>query len=234
MKQLLFFLAAFSIAKASPVSLFDGKTLTGWDVPAGEEKWWRVQDGMIVGGSLEQKIPVNLFLSSAREFRNFELTFKIRLVKGEGFMNSGIQVRSQRDSEKSAMAGYQVDAGIGYWGDLYDEHRRNKKLAGATDQAALLSGVRDWDWNDYRIICEGRRIRSWINGLPALDYTERDGEIPLDGKLGIQVHAGGTLLVQLREIAIAELPDTPGAPTWAPTKPALPQPKVEGLSLIHI
>ncbi len=228
MKCLLCFLAALSCAQATSVSLFDGKTFSGWEIPAGEEKWWRVEDGMMVGGSLEEKIPVNLFLSSAREFRNFELTFKIRLVKGEGFMNSGLQVRSQRDAGKSAMAGYQVDVGPGYWGDLYDEHRRNKKLAGAMDPARLIKGVRDWDWNEYRILCEGRRIRSWINGLPALDYTERDGEIPLDGKLGIQVHSGGTLLVQVRDMVIAELPDTPGAPTWAPAKPALPQPKAEG------
>src|SRR6476620_7293120 len=121
MKRLLLFLAALSLANAAPFSLFDGKTLAGWEMPAGEEKWWQVKDGMIVGGSLKQKVPTNLFLSSVKDFRNFELTFKIRLVKGVGFMNSGMQVRSQRDPGKSPMGGYQVDAGIGYWGDLYDE-----------------------------------------------------------------------------------------------------------------
>jgi putative membrane-bound dehydrogenase-like protein len=228
MKRLLLFLAALPLVNAAPVSLFDGKSLAGWEMPAGEEKWWQVKDGMIVGGSLEQKIPTNLFLSSAKDFRNFELTFKIRLVKGEGFMNSGMQVRSQRDSGKSAMAGYQVDAGIGYWGDLYDEHRRNRKLTGAVDPAALTKVVKDWEWNDYKIICDGRRIRSWINGQPALDYTERDGAIPLDGKFGIQVHSGGTVLVQVKDLSLTELPDTPGAASWTPAKPSIPQPKAEG------
>lgn len=228
MKWLLIFLSALPLANAAPVSLFDGKTLAGWEMPAGEEKWWQAKDEMIVGGSLEEKVPTNLFLSSVRVFRNFELTFKIRLVKGEGFMNSGMQVRSARDAGKSPMSGYQVDAGIGYWGDLYDEHRREKKLTGPVDPAALAKVVKDWEWNDYRIVCEGRRIRSWINGQPALDFTEADAAIPLDGKFSIQVHAGGTLLVQLSDITINELPDTPGAPSWTPAKPEIPQPKAEG------
>ncbi|OYV07300.1 MAG: hypothetical protein CFE26_01735 [Verrucomicrobiales bacterium VVV1] len=226
MKRLLLFLAALPLVNAAPVSLFDGKSLAGWEMPAGEEKWWQVKDGMIVGGSLEQKVPTNLFLSSAKEFQNFELTFKIRLVKGAGFMNSGMQVRSSRDPGKSPMAGYQVDAGTGYWGDLYDEHRRNKKLAGAVDPDALKKVVKDWEWNDYRIHCEGRRIRSWINGQPALDFTEPDPAIPLTGKFGVQVHSGGTLLVQLKDIVINELPGTPGAPS----KPAAALPKAEGSS----
>lgn len=226
MKRLLLFLAALSLVDAAPVSLFDGKTLAGWEMPAGEEKWWQVRDGMIVGGSLEQKIPTNLFLSSAKEFRNFELTFKIRLVKGAGFMNSGMQVRSSRESGKSPMAGYQVDAGTGYWGDLYDEHRRNRKLAGAVDPDALKKVVKDWEWNDYRILCEGRRIRSWINGQAALDFTETDPAIPTEGKLGLQVHSGGTLLVQLKDIVINELPGD----AVAPSKPAAAPPKAEGSS----
>ena len=211
MKWLLISLTAIPLAIAAPVSLFDGKTLAGWETPVGEEKWWQVKDGMIVGGSLEQKVPTNLFLSSARDFQNFELTFKIRLVKGVGFMNSGIQVRSSREPGKASMSGYQVDAGIGYWGDLYDEHRRNKKLTGPADPAALAKVVKDWEWNDYRIVCEGRRIRAWINGQPAVDFTETDPAIPLNGKLGLQVHSGGTLLVQLKDISITELPATPGA-----------------------
>jgi putative membrane-bound dehydrogenase-like protein len=217
LKPIIIVLTTVSFLRAGPVSLFDGKTLTGWEMPAGEEKWWQVKDGMIVGGSLEQKVPTNLFLNSAREFENFELTFKIRMVKGAGFMNSGIQVRSARDAGKSPMSGYQVDAGIGYWGDLYDEHRRNKKLTGPVDPAALAKVVKDWEWNEYRILCEGRRIRSWINGQAAVDFTETDAAISLDGKLGIQVHSGGTLLVQLKDISINELPASPAEGSKART-----------------
>lgn len=228
MKQLLCLFVLSQLALSAPVELFDGKTLAGWEMPAGEEHWWRVKDGMIVGGSLEQKVPTNLFLSSVRDFRNFELTFQVRLVQGEGFMNSGMQVRSKREPNQSAMVGYQVDVGAGYWGDLYDEHRRNKKLIGAMDPTALAKVVKDGDLNAYRVLCEGRRIRSWINGQLTFDYTERDSTIPLDGKLGIQVHSGGKLLVQLKDVMIQELPDTPGATLWDAAKPSNAQPSVEG------
>lgn len=228
MRYLILAASLASILHAAPLPLFDGKTLTGWEIPAGEEKWWQVRDGVIVGGSLEQKVPTNLFLASSREFQNFDLKFRIRLVQGKGFMNSGVQVRSQWEPGKPSMAGYQVDAGIGYWGDLYDEHRRDQKLVGAHDPAALAKVVKDWEWNDYRILCEGRRIRSWINGQLTFDFTEKDSLIPLDGKLGIQVHSGGTLLVEIQDIVIEELPDMPGAPTWKATPPPRPGPKAEG------
>jgi putative membrane-bound dehydrogenase-like protein len=217
-----------SLLTAAPLSLFDGKSLAGWEIPAGEEKWWQVRDGMIVGGSLDEKITNNLFLSSTRGFQNFDLKFKIRIVKGEGFINSGIQVRSQREAGKSEMAGYQVDAGIGYWGDLYDEGRRNKKLIGAQDPAALAKVVKDWEWNEYHIRCEGRRIRSSINGQATFDFTETESSIPLDGKLGIQVHSGGTLLVEIKDLVIEELPATPGAPSWTTASPSRPTTSVEG------
>jgi len=198
---------------AERISLFDGKTLDGWEVRAGEEPWWRVQDGAITGGSLEQQVPHNTFLASRKSYANFDLRFKIRMVKGEGFANSGMQVRSIRE-EGPGMKGYQVDAGTGYWGDLYDEHRRNAKIAGAVDPEALAAVVRDWEWNDYRILCEGSRIRSWINGVAALDFTEADPGIPLDGLLGLQAHDGGRFLVQMKDVSIEVLPATPGARTW--------------------
>ncbi len=212
MKAACLFLVLTACAFAERVSLFDGKSLDGWEINPGEEKWWRVQDGAITGGSLEENIPHNTFLASKKRYANFDLRFRILLVKGEGFMNSGMQVRSKRDGTE--MAGYQVDAGIGYWGDLYDEHRRNRKIAGAADPEALKAAVKDWDWNEYRILCEGPRIRSWINGVATLDFTETEPRIPLEGLLGIQTHGGGKVLVQVKDITIEELPATPGAPAW--------------------
>ena len=206
---------------AERVSLFDGKSLDGWNVRPGEEKWWSVRDGAITGGSLEEKVPLNTYLASDRTYGNFDLRFKIRMVKGEGFANSGMQIRSIRE-KGSAMKGYQVDAGTGYWGDLYDEHRRNKKIAGAIDPEALKAVVKDWDWNEYRILSEGARIRSWINGVAALDFTEKDRTIPLDGLIGLQAHSGGRFLVQMKDVSIEVLPPTPGAPSWQDGQPRTP------------
>jgi putative heme-binding domain-containing protein len=229
---LLFSVIGATPLAAAPVALFDGKSLAGWEIPAGEEKWWRVQDGSITGGILDENVPTNLFLSTTKDYRNFELNLKIRIVKGEGFMNSGIQVRSVREPGRTSMQGYQVDAGIGYWGDLYDEHRREAKIAGAIDQAAIDRAVKPWDWNDYRILCEGRRIRSWINGVPALDYTESDSAIPLDGRIAVQLHAGGKCLVEMKDVTLDELPDTPGAPSWKPGPPEIPAAEAAGAPVL--
>ena len=199
---------------AAPASIFDGKTLAGWETRKGEEKWWRVQDGTITGGSLEEAVPQNTFLTHHKRHANFELRLKLRLIKGSGFMNSGVQIRSIRVPDNHEMSGYQVDAGIGWWGKLYDESRRNKVIAEPVDPAAIAATVKDWDWNDYRIRCEGPRIRSWINGVPALDFTEADPKIPLEGLIGVQAHSGGKFLVQFKDITLEELPPTPGAPTW--------------------
>ncbi|RYD49814.1 MAG: DUF1080 domain-containing protein, partial [Verrucomicrobiaceae bacterium] len=221
MKSFVLIFALTAAAFAEPVLLFDGKTLDGWEIRAGEEKWWKVQDGCITGGSLEVQVPHNTFIATTKRYANFELKLKMRLVKGEGFMNSGVQIRSIRVPGDPEMSGYQVDAGPGWWGKLYDETRRNKVIGEPVNPSELKAN--DWDWNEYRILCEGLRIRSWINGVAALDYTEGDAKIPLEGLIGLQAHGGGKVLAQFKEITIEELPATPGAPTWEKADPRLPE-----------
>jgi putative membrane-bound dehydrogenase-like protein len=208
MKLALLILGLCCAAHAAPVSLFDGKTLDGWEIPEAEKKWWRVEDGKIVGGSMEEEVPLNTFLSHKKPCANFDLRFKVKLTQKEGFANSGIQVRSLRGKD-AHMSGYQVDAGIGYWGSIWDEHRRNKKIAVPVDEAALTAVVKDWDWNDYRILCEGPRIRTWINGVLAIDFTETDPQIPLTGLIGFQAHSGGKFLVEFKDVTIEELAGVP-------------------------
>jgi putative membrane-bound dehydrogenase-like protein len=202
------FLTAVSAASAAPVSLFDGKSLDQWESlsgPVGGVPMWRVEDGMITGGSLTEQIAHNDFLATKKSYGNFELRLKIKIT-GSGFVNSGIQLRSQRAKSGGEMIGYQVDAGEGWWGKLYDESRRNKVVGQAADLAAVNAAVKKDDWNEYVIRTEGPRLRSWINGVAALDYTEADSAIPLEGRIGIQVHGGGKTLVQVKGITIEELP----------------------------
>ena len=201
------------VAAAAPTALFDGRTLDGWE---GDAKWWRVQDGCLTGGSSTEKIPKNFFLATTRSFQNFDLRLKIKLTGDPqtGLINSGVQLRSLRVPNNTEMSGYQVDAGDKWWGKLYDESRRNKVIAGPLDEAAINAAIRAGDWNDYRILAEGPRLRSWINGVAALDYTETDPAIALDGKIAIQIHSGGIALVQVKDITLDPLPPTPGAPTW--------------------
>ncbi len=201
------------VLHAEPVSLFDGKTLDGWDF---DPAMWRVEDGVITGGSTTEKIKKNDFISTKKSYQNFELKLKIK-VSGDpktGLINSGIQIRSVRQG--SAMSGYQVDCGAGWFGKIYDEHRRNKVIWAPMpeQQAALDKAIDVFGWNEYRIRAEGTRIQTWINGVHCIDYTETDPNIALDGHIAPQVHSGGVCLVQVKEVTIEELPATPGAPTW--------------------
>jgi hypothetical protein len=53
-------LGGITAADDKPVSLFDGKTFAGWE--GDTEKTWRIEDGAIVGGSLDTTVPRNEFL----------------------------------------------------------------------------------------------------------------------------------------------------------------------------
>ena len=204
----------FAAVQAEPTSLFDGKTLDGWDF---NSAMWRVEDGVITGGSTTEKIKKNDFISTKKSYQNFELKLKIK-VSGDpktGMLNSGIQIRSVR-ADGGAMSGYQVDCGAGWFGKIYDEHRRNKVIWAPTpeQQAALDKAIDVFGWNEYRIRAEGPRIQTWINGVLCIDYTETDPNIALDGHIAPQVHSGGVCLVQVKDVTIEELPPTPGIPTW--------------------
>ena len=215
-------LVAGTAAWGASVELFDGKTLNGWE---GDSKWWRVQDGALTGGSMTEKVPRNFFLATRTSYQDFDLRLQLKLtgVPNTGMINSGVQIRSMRVPNNTEMSGYQVDAGEGWWGKLYDESRRNKVVGEAANLAAVAAAVKPGDWNEIRIRTEGARIRSWVNGVPALDYTESEPNIAQDGHIAIQIHSGGMAVVQVREVRIEELPPTPGAPTWE--KVGMPKPR---------
>lgn len=210
--RVLFAVAAVAVPLRSAESLFDGKTLNGWE---GDPKWWRVENGMITGGSMTEKVPKNFFLATMRQFQNFDLTLKLKLtgVPNTGMINSGVQIRSLRVPNNTEMSGYQVDAGEGWWGKLYDESRRRKPVGEPANQDAVNAAVKANDWNEFRVRAEGPRIRSWINGVAALDYTETESNIAQDGQIAVQIHSGGMALVQVKDVQIEVLPPTPG-PTW--------------------
>ncbi|MFK7850961.1 MAG: PVC-type heme-binding CxxCH protein [Akkermansiaceae bacterium] len=207
--------AAFSVAAHAQkaVPLFDGKSLDGW---AYNPAIWRVENGVVVGGSKTEKIKKNHFVSTERSFSNFELNLKIR-CSGDpktGLINSGIQIRSVPYDGYTHMSGYQVDCGNGWFGKIYDEGRRNKVIAEPVDSEAVKKSVDIFGWNTYRIRAEGPRIRVWINDVLVTDFEESNPHIALDGKIGIQVHSGGIAMVEFKDISVTELPPTPNAPTW--------------------
>ncbi len=193
-----------SAAAAEPVSLFDGKTLKGWD---GETtKVWRVQDGVIVGGSLEGN-PQNEFLTAKKVYRNFILRLEYKLEGTEGFVNGGVQFRSVRIPQPpNEMSGYQADIGAGYSGCLYDESRRKKMLLQPAKEL-IEKAEKPGEWNQYEIRAEEQRIQLFVNKVRTVDYTEREPGIDLKGLIALQIHGKCKAQISYRNITIEALPD---------------------------
>ncbi len=184
--------------------LFDGKTLDGWE---GNLKWFRIEDGAIVAGSLKERIPNNEFLCTKEKYADFEVRIQVRL-KGQG-NNAGIQFRSSRVPNNHEVSGYQCDVGVAWqrpvWGGLYDESRRNKMLAeGPKDE--LPKWVKVDDWNELWIRCQGNQIRLSLNGHETLTYSELDTKIASEGIIGLQIHSGPPTEAWYRAIRIRETP----------------------------
>lgn len=185
-----------------PRSLFDGKTLRGWE---GDPKIWSVQDGAITAGRVDQRAQRNEFLASTRSYTNFVLRLQFKIEGTEGFVNSGVQIRSERIPNHHEMVGYQADIGEGWYGALYDESRRNTILA-KPDPETVKKAVKPGQWNEYEIRADGNRVVLKINGIQTVDYTEKDPKVVPHGKVAVQIHGDGKTRVQFKDISLEELP----------------------------
>jgi putative membrane-bound dehydrogenase-like protein len=166
---------------------FNGKDLAGWD---GDPKLWSVENGEIVGKS--PGIKRNEFLKSHMAVTDFRLTLKIKLVPNKE--NSGVQFRSEAlpDGE---MHGPQADVGLGWWGKLYEENGRGVLSNGAGEKH-----VKADDWNEYEIVAEGSKVKTWINGVLSVDVD--DPAISRRGVFGLQIHAGGPMEVRFKDLKL--------------------------------
>ncbi len=185
--------------------LFNGSNLDGWE---GDKTLWKVKNGMLVAES--PGIKHNDFLMAPGNYRDFVLKFSFRLIGGKG--NSGVQFRS-KPAPPHEMSGYQADIGENYWGCLYDESRRNRVLVQASDRAR--KAVNEDGWNHYVIRAMGNHITLTLNGVTSVDYRETEKGIAPDGRIAVQVHAGGPMEVQFKDMYIQPLPtltDDPSAP----------------------
>jgi type 1 glutamine amidotransferase len=205
-------------------SLFDGKTLDGWD---GDPQLWRVEDGAITGETTTEKpAKHNTFLIwRGGKPADFELKAEFRMVDvGSGFGNSGIQIRSwESPTEKWRVMGYQPDMDLGnsYTGFIYGEgfrgilaqrgtkttiHAGNKKTIEKFADARELAKVikKGADWNEYDIIAQGNHFSQKVNGTPMCELTDNDTVARKDGIIALQLHAGKPMKVQFRNIRIRE------------------------------
>lgn len=191
------------VSAGEPVPIFDGKSFAGWEGDTGTV--WRIEDGALTAGSLEKRQEKNNFLATTKEYGDFDLTLKWRLQGTEGFVNGGVQIRSQRIPDHHEVIGYQADLGAGYDGALYDESRRKKMLAQPTPEVLTKAQKPLGEWNDYRIRAEGKRVQIWLNGVLTVDYTETDDSIEQSGIIAVQIHGNATSLVQYKDLRIEDL-----------------------------
>jgi hypothetical protein len=198
------------------VSIFDGKTLDGWE---GKKEFWSVRDGAITGETTaDNPTQGNTFLIwRAGELGDFELRcqFKIRNH------NSGIQYRS-KELDNFVVGGYQadIDATGRYLGILYEEKGRGilaergtvveidssgkKNFVGTTgDPEVILKGYKDGEWNEYVIVAQGNKLVQKINGLTTMEITDNQADKrAMKGILALQLHAGPPMLVQFKDIKL--------------------------------
>ena len=223
----VFFLAVCAVPAAADdgfVSLFDGKSLAGWE---GNPAFWRVEDGAIVGQTTpENPTKGNTFLIWKQGLvDDFELEFTYRLTGG----NSGLQYRS-KDLGDFVVGGYQADfeAGTKYSGILYEERGRGilaergqrititpegQKVAGAPIGSAeeLQQKIKSEDWNTFRVVARGSRLQHFINGqLMSETVDEQPDKRWMEGVLALQVHVGPPMKLEVKDIRLKRLKLTDG------------------------
>lgn len=170
------------------VSLFDGKTLDGWQQHNGTATY-RVEDGTIVGQTSEGS--PNSFLCTKQDYSDFILTFE---VKVDDALNSGVQIRSVSKAEiqKGRVHGPQVEiATNGTAGYIYGEALDTGWLSEDRENPRAQSAFEPGQWNSYRIKAEGKSIKTWVNGVPVANLTDEKTNM-LSGFIGLQVHGIAT------------------------------------------
>lgn len=213
-------------AAAEPewVSLFDGRTLTGW---RGQDmSFWSIEDDAITGTIRTDHIPpMNQYLIwEGGLMEDFELELTHRITgSSTPNVNGGFQFRSRR-LPNGDVAGYQVDNNFGQpWKvRLYDEFgRHDLALEGQqtvfqadgrkdTQSLVLEPGASDFRldaWHVYHLRAQGRSLQLRINGKLVATVDDRDADsFEPAGLLGLQLHTGPTMKAQFKEIRFRRLP----------------------------
>ena len=199
------------------VELFNGKDLEGWTKRGGNGTF-KVEDGEIVGHSSPNT--TNTFLCTDKEFDNFELELDFKIDPKDHVFNSGVQIRSHARPEKDKKShkdservyGYQVEidtkadrpwtGGIYFEGGIKDKGKLvmrgdNGWLFTLKDNKAAQAERHLCEWNHLKIVAKDRHIQTWLNGVPATDFTDKDEKyFTPKGFIALQVHGVGELKEQ--------------------------------------
>jgi len=199
-----------------------------WD---GDPKFWRVENGVIVGESTPDKTvgPNTFLIWKGGTPGDFELKVEIKMNS----TNSGIQYRSKmlppNDGQPEGtpghawrLGGYQMDLDFDnrYPGQLYEEAGRGflaergtityisrdgtKGQIGSLENADVLKALfKPGEWNQFHLIARGNTLIHIVNGHVTAVCVDDDVKgRAMAGLIGFQLHAGPPMKLEIRNVAI--------------------------------
>lgn len=232
-------LLVLNVAAAEPpegfTPLFNGKNLTGWKVPEGDNGHWKVVDGVIdYDARSEAKKDKNLWTED--EYGDFVLRVEWRL-KETPYVNPRIKYVLPDGSHGKGPDGKEInlalpdsDSGVILRGDVKNQvniwtwpigsgefygYRTDKKMPPEVRAAVTPRTQADkplGEWNAYEITMKGDRVTVALNGKTVIDNAQLPGIKPR-GAIGLQHHGAmkdgqwtsPPALIQFRNISIKAL-----------------------------
>ena len=173
--------------------IFNGKDLSGWEVPDGNDEagWYKAVEGVLKIQSGSQK--KGSILWSKKKYRNFVVEFEFRM--GEGRVDSGMHVRTKDQIQ------------IGISGSLNRDMTCSPYIPGKgypVEAKNIKKLLRPKDWNTMRIQAIGKEYTVWLQGEKVMTYKS-DSAID-EGPIGLQLHGGRNMAIDYRKLTLAELP----------------------------
>ncbi len=169
------------------ISLFDGKSLKGWQ-PEGPGKW-SVAGGVIVAGQTDDG-----WLRSDRTYTDFALKLDYRNVPNG---NSGIFLRAPKESKPgeacNPAAGYEVQI------NNEDPNWATGSIENAIQRLVAVKPA-PGQWHTFEIEARGDHIVALLDGQKVLDG--RDNRFA-SGYIGLQHHKDSK--IEFRNIAVKPL-----------------------------
>jgi hypothetical protein len=182
-------------SKSVEEELFNGKDLTGW-INYGTELWYVDEEGNLVCESGPDK--GYGYFATEKYYNNFDLSLEF---KQEANGNSGVFIRSTVDGTK--VSGWQVEVAPkgNDTGGIYESYGRGWLIQIPEEKENIL---KEGEWNTLRVLCEGDRVQTWLNGEPMVDIT--DDKIGAgNGRIALQIHDGGGIKVRWRNLKVKTL-----------------------------
>jgi hypothetical protein len=178
------------------ISLFDGKTLTGWKKVGNEESKWEVKDGAICGSG-----PASMLVSTKGPYKNFRYRAEIKINDGG---NSGLYFRTP--AEPTFSDGYEAQIDSTHkdpirTGSLYGFCHVYKQLVKPDTWFTYELEVRDDKWRGR----EMTRIKITVAGDELYEYLDF-AKTCKEGHFAFQQHDPGSK-VSIRKVEVLPLDD---------------------------